>query len=51
MLNINPIKFVNINNIQNRNPQKQVGLKSDTFVRSSNNVSFKVVKLQTISLL
>lgn len=41
MLNINPIKFVNINNIQNRNPQKQVGLKSDTFVRSSNNVSFK----------
>ena len=41
MLNINPIKFVSFNNIQNKYPQKQIGLKSDTFVRSSNNVSFK----------
>ncbi len=41
MLNINPIKFASINNIQNKYPQKQIGLKSDTFVRSSNNVSFK----------
>ncbi len=41
MLNISPIKFVSINNIKNINPQKQIRLKSDTFVRSSNNISFK----------
>ncbi len=41
MLNINPIKFISTNNIQNKYPKKQIGLKSDTFVRSSNNVSFK----------
>ena len=41
MLNINPIKSVSIKNIKNKYPQKQIGLKSDTFVRSSNNVSFK----------
>lgn len=41
MLNINPTKSVSIKNIKNKYPQKQIGLKSDTFVRSSNNVSFK----------